>query len=154
MEGGVAETELERVDPAALVREVLRSTERTAVRVEVDGAAPAVCTIDRRRIAQVLTNLLDNADAYGDGATTVLLSGTSDSVLIAVDDAGPGVAPEEQLHVFERFARGGASEAKPGTGLGLALVVEHVRLHDGRVWVEDSPDGGARFVFQLPRDAP
>jgi signal transduction histidine kinase len=153
MEGGVAETELERVDPAALVREVLRSTERTAVAVEVERSAPPSCVLDRRRIAQVLTNLLDNADAYGAGATRVVVSGTSDSVLIAVDDAGPGVAPEERLHVFERFARGGASEAKPGTGLGLALVVEHLRLHDGRVWVDDSPDGGARFVFQLPRDA-
>jgi signal transduction histidine kinase len=154
MEGGVAETELERVDPAALVREVLRSTERTTVAVDVDRDAPASCVLDRRRIAQVLTNLLDNADAYGGGATRVVVSGTTETVLIAVDDAGPGVAPEERLHVFERFARGGASESKPGTGLGLALVVEHVRLHDGQVWVDDSPDGGARFVFQLPRSRP
>lgn len=151
MEGGVATTELERVDPAALVREVLRATERPAVTVDVEGSAPATCRLDRRRISQVLMNLLDNADAYGDGAVRVVVGGTHDSLLLAVDDAGPGVAPEERLHVFERFARGGASESKPGTGLGLALVNEHVRLHDGRVWIDDSPDGGARFVVQLPR---
>ena len=73
------------------------------------------------------------------------------SLLIAVDDAGPGVPAEERDHIFERFGRGSSSESKPGTGLGLALVVEHLRLEGGRVWVEDSPQGGARFVIEIPR---
>lgn len=152
MEGGVAAIELDRVDPAELVRDVLRSTERTRVTVDVDDSAPSVCVIDRRRISQVLTNLLDNADAYGEGAVRVIVAGTDETVLLAVDDAGPGVAPEERLHVFERFGRGEASESKPGTGLGLALVTEHVRLHSGEVWIDDSPEGGARFVVELPKE--
>ena len=102
----------------------------------------------------MLTNLLDNADAYGDGAVTVVVAGERGALLLAVDDAGPGIPPEERELVFERFARGETSESKPGTGLGLALVVEHVRLHDGQVWVEESPGGGARFVILLPEAAP
>ena len=52
--------------------------------------------------------------------------------------------------MFERFARG-ADPSVPGTGLGLALVKEHVRLHEGSVTIEDSPAGGARFVVCVPR---
>jgi signal transduction histidine kinase len=108
--------------------------------------------LDRRRIGQVLTNLLENADAYGGGAVLVLVSGTADTLLFAVDDGGPGIPEDERTYVFERFARGNASGDAPGTGLGLALVVEHLRLHQGAVWVEDAPGGGARFVVAVPRD--
>jgi two-component system sensor histidine kinase MtrB len=78
-----------------------------------------------------------------------------DSVLIAVEDAGPGVPMEERHLIFERFARGtgaGRRSTTEGAGLGLALVTEHVRLHRGRVWVEDRTDqtAGARFVIELP----
>ena len=75
-------------------------------------------------------------------------------ILIAVEDHGPGIAPEERGVVFERFARGGGAGRRTGSegaGLGLALVDEHVRMHGGRVWVEDRLDGapGARFVIEL-----
>ena len=114
---------------------------------------PRSFVLDQRRIGQVLTNLLDNADAYGEGATSIVVAGVDGRLLIAVDDSGPGVPPEERDLVFERFGRGVASESKPGTGLGLALVVEHTRLHDGRAWIEESPTGGARFVLELPRSS-
>ncbi|MFM7535042.1 MAG: ATP-binding protein, partial [Acidimicrobiales bacterium] len=69
----------------------------------------------------------------------------------------PGVPVEERQFVFQRFARGaqaGQLGAGEGAGLGLALVEEHVRLHGGRVWVEDRPEGtpGARFVIELPAE--
>jgi signal transduction histidine kinase len=64
------------------------------------------------------------------------------------------VPAAERERIFERFARGSVAAGRRGrgggTGLGLALVAEHVRLHGGRVWVEDRPGGGARFVFELP----
>jgi two-component system, OmpR family, sensor histidine kinase MtrB len=151
MEAGVSQPEREVVDPAQLVRAVLSVTNRDQVAVEIEASAPGTVVLDRRRIGQVLTNLLDNADAYGGGATAIIVAGTPESLLIAVDDAGPGIAPEEREYIFERFARGEASESKPGTGLGLALVVEHVRLHGGQAWVGESPGGGARFVIELPR---
>jgi signal transduction histidine kinase len=105
-----------------------------------------------------MVNLLENAALYGGGATTVTLrdgpTGDGEATIeVLVDDRGPGVRPAERSKVFERFYRGLASGrrgAGTGTGLGLSLVAEHVRLNGGRVWVEEAPGGGARFVVQLP----
>jgi signal transduction histidine kinase len=150
MEAGATSAEREVVDPAKLVRDVLESTQRADVSVEVQRSTPATVSVDPRRISQVLTNFLDNADAYGGGATSVVVAGEDGSLLIGVDDDGPGITPDQRLYIFERFARGEGSESSPGTGLGLALVVEHVRLHGGRVWVDEAPGGGARFVVEIP----
>jgi signal transduction histidine kinase len=70
-----------------------------------------------------------------------------------VADRGPGVAPGERDRIFERFYRGQAAGQRgvtSGTGLGLSLVVEHVRLHGGRVWAESGAGGENRFVVELP----
>jgi signal transduction histidine kinase len=72
---------------------------------------------------------------------------------IEVDDAGPGVPPELRDRIFDRFDRGaraGRRGADTGSGLGLALVAQHVQRHGGTVRVEDRPGGGARFVVELP----
>ncbi|MDH5291524.1 MAG: ATP-binding protein [Acidimicrobiia bacterium] len=103
-----------------------------------------------------MTNLIENAEKYGGGATGITYEVVDDDVQIVVEDNGPGVPAEERDRIFERFARMGgvagnrASDA--GFGLGLSLVGEHVRLHGGQVWVTDRIDGqhGARFVVQLP----
>jgi two-component system sensor histidine kinase MtrB len=154
MEAGASELEVGPVAPTELVRQVLVSTQREHVVIETEPTAPRMVVLDQRRIAQVLTNLLDNADSYGGGAVMVVIAGTEDTLFLAVDDSGPGVPAHERGYVFERFARGESSGAAPGTGLGLALVVEHVRLHHGAVWVEDAPGGGARFVVALPMGRP
>ncbi len=151
LDAGVETPQRIEVTPETLVREVLHSTQRAHVAVDIERSAPAIVLVDQRRIAQVLTNLLENADAYGGGARSMVLGGTATTLLIAVDDAGPGIPVEEREHVFDRFGRGSSSESRPGTGLGLALVVEHLRLEGGRVWVADSPQGGARFVIEIPR---
>ncbi len=116
---------------------------------------------DRRRLARVVANLLDNARAHGGGAATVHVTPADDSaghVWIAVEDSGDGVVDIDVERIFERFSRGTGSSKRgtsEGAGLGLALVREHVRLHGGRVWVESRRDGhpGARFVVELPCDA-
>lgn len=126
------------------------------VPVDLDSElAGVVVQADKRRLARVVANLLDNAKKYADGATSVSLVRVEDGVQIAVEDDGPGIAEDERDLVFERFARGGSAGRRgsgEGVGLGLALVAEHVRLHGGRVWVEDRTDGesGARFVVELP----
>jgi two-component system, OmpR family, sensor histidine kinase MtrB len=124
--------------------------------------APGVETlrvdVDKRRFERVMANLLENAANYGGGATVVTVTGVdgdgeADHVEIGVEDAGPGVNPLERTKVFERFFRGPVSGRRgtgTGTGLGLALVAEHVRLMHGRVRVDSSPSGGARFVVVLP----
>ena len=76
------------------------------------------------------------------------------SLLASLALGAPGVTAEEREAIFGRFARGEIGRRKgtsSGTGLGLALVAEHARLHGGgRAWVEDSPVGGARFVIEIP----
>jgi len=168
--------EISRFDAGAirLHREDLLVAEfvRQAVAVSSMPATPITVTErgermvmqgDRRRLARVVANLVDNARLHGGGAPHVYV-GEPDGedeplahVWIAVEDDGPGVAPEERELIFERFARGGGAgrrSSSDGAGLGLALVDEHVRLHGGRVWVEDRRDGasGARFVLELPAE--
>ena len=111
---------------------------------------------DKRRLAQVVQNLVDNAAKYADGATQVGFSVTGNDVQINVDDRGPGVPTADRERIFDRFTRAGGDAGRrdvaKGVGLGLSLVAEHVRLHQGRVWVTDRPDGksGARFIVELP----
>jgi signal transduction histidine kinase len=125
--------------------------------VYAEDAGEAVVRIDKRRMGRVIANLVDNAQKYAGGATRVTVDMSPDGthVLIAVEDSGHGVPTEEREVIFDRFSRGasgGNRGADVGVGLGLALVDEHVRLHGGRVWVEDRPDAraGARFVVELP----
>ncbi|MCW2714620.1 MAG: histidine kinase, partial [Frankiales bacterium] len=104
-------------------------------------------------LRQVLINLLDNADKHGEGVVRVGLAIRDDALRLEVDDQGPGVPPEERELVFARFARGRAASARggsEGTGLGLALITQHVQAHRGTAVIEDRPGGGARLVVELP----
>ncbi|MSZ88868.1 MAG: HAMP domain-containing protein, partial [Actinobacteria bacterium] len=117
--------------------------------------AETVVRVDKRRMGRVIANLLDNADRYAGGATAVTIDRLDGMVQVAVEDRGDGVAESDREIIFDRFSRGGEGgnrSTDSGVGLGLALVDEHVRLHGGRVWVEDRLDGeaGARFVVELP----
>jgi len=178
--------EISRFDAGAvrLVREDLLVAEfvRQAVSVSSVRDAPVkvsekaeslLIKADKRRLARVIANLIDNARIHGAPSTgaeddptfgvEVEVSeppGDPDPVAhvwISVSDHGPGVPREERPFVFERFSRGGGAGRRgsmEGAGLGLALVDEHVRLHGGRVWVEDRVDGesGARFIIELPAE--
>jgi signal transduction histidine kinase len=110
--------------------------------------------VDRRRFERMVANLLDNADRYGAGSVTVRSGQWAEAVQLHVDDDGPGIPPAERELIFDRFTRGSTAGSSPGTGLGLALVREHAKLHGGSVTVGASPDGGARFTLTLPRERP
>lgn len=73
-----------------------------------------------------------------------------EGILIAVEDAGPGVPLDERASVFLPFIRGASSERAPGSGIGLSLVAGFAELHGGRAWVEERPGGGASFQVFLP----
>ncbi len=117
-----------------------------------------ILNVDKRRFERVMANLLENAALYGGGATRVAAENGpmrrgQPTMIIAVEDNGPGVPLPERRRIFDRFYRGQASGrrgASTGTGLGLALVAEHVRLLGGLVGIEDAPGGGARFTVELP----
>lgn len=131
----------------ALVRNVIAT--RADVRLELE---PAVVLGDRRRLDRVLTNLLDNAERHAGGAVLVSVRVLGDAVRLEVEDAGPGVPGTLREQIFERFARGvmaGSRGDDTGSGLGLALVREHVHRLGGRVWVEDRSPCGSRFVVEM-----
>jgi signal transduction histidine kinase len=142
----------ELVDLAELVLAV--TTHRGLVSLDVT-ARPWIVG-DRRRLERVVVNLLENANNHGKGLVRVGILRHERQARIEVDDAGPGVPEADREHIFERFSRGSPADrdtTDSGVGLGLALVAQHVRGHDGRAWVEERPGGGARFVVELPEVA-
>ena len=117
------------------------------------GVASERISVEKRRFERIFANLFENAQRYGGGATLLAVEDHGASVRFVVEDAGPGIPLEERERIFERFSRGSTGRRRglgDGTGLGLAIVQQHVALHGGRVWVEDRPGGGARFVVELP----
>ncbi|HEV3280097.1 MAG TPA: HAMP domain-containing sensor histidine kinase [Acidimicrobiales bacterium] len=173
-DAGSAELSLDEVDPGELVRRAV--TASAALGGEGKGAAAAIpvevgpgveglrLRVDKRRFERVMANLMENASLYAGGVTRVSVernpraTGANGSepprtIRVVIEDNGPGIPLHERQHLFERFYRGsraGQRSTSEGTGLGLSLVAEHVRLHGGAVWVEDAPGHGTRFVVELP----
>lgn len=113
-----------------------------------------VVTADFQRIDRVVQNLVDNAMKYTPPGKHITVRAEADvnSVLVAVDDEGPGIPPDRRDRLFARFAQLDAnSNARRGFGLGLAYCRSAVQAHGGRIWVDDPPSGvGTRFIFSLP----
>jgi len=142
----------ERLDLAELARYVVARSSAGDRAVPVEAPRPVPVLGDRRRLEQVVSNLVDNAEGHGRGLVRVAVCQADRVARLEVDDAGPGVPVEDRERIFERFARVSDRDRRiedTGSGLGLALVAQHVRLHSGRVWVTDRPGGGARFVVEL-----
>jgi signal transduction histidine kinase len=158
-DAGLASMNLEEVNLEELVRQCVRSAVRRHQLHDVPiESTPELSTtivnVDRRRFERVMTNLLDNAQRYGAGAVAIRLSLRDERAVIDVDDAGSGVEPSDRERIFDRFYRGSFAHdrgATRGTGLGLALVADHVRHFGGTVSALTSPEGGARFEITLPR---
>jgi len=144
-------------DALGLVREAIELTQPLAsasgLRLEevTDGDLPAV-RANPDRIAQVLVNLIGNATKFTPRGGRVAIGATTLRTHVAfhVTDTGPGITPDLADKVFEPFwhadpDRGG------GTGLGLTIARDIVHAHDGRIWAENAPGSGARFVFTVPR---
>ncbi len=109
---------------------------------------------DEARVLQVVSALVTNAVRYtpADGAVEVSAVAADGAWRLFVDDSGPGIAEQDRERVFERFVRldPSRSTAQGGSGLGLSICKRLVTLMDGRIFIEESPLGGARFVLELP----
>ncbi len=119
---------------------------------------------DKRRLARVFANLIDNARIHSGGKPKIIIQFADDDptqsrVWVIVEDDGSGLIDGEEEKIFERFSRGGAAGQRAGSegaGLGLALAAEHVALHAGSIWAENRQDGirGARFIVELDVSLP
>lgn len=147
---------LEPADLKELVRGALELVQYPSVRVSLEVTPDAVpVRVDRGQIRQVLTNLVKNAaEAMPQGGSVVLRVGlrpaaTPPVALLDVEDDGPGIPPGERERLFQPYF----TTKSEGTGLGLPIVQGIVTAHGGRVEVESSESGGARFRVLLPLDA-
>jgi two-component system, OmpR family, sensor kinase len=148
----------ERVDMAALVREVAADTAAAApdhvVEVEIDKQATLLVGGDEQGLRQVVVNLLRNAVVHTPAGCHVRANASSDGkrVVVTVADDGPGMAVDAAAHAFERFYRPdtGRVRGPAGTGLGLAIVKSMVAAHGGDVELRTAPGQGACFTVTFP----
>lgn len=110
---------------------------------------------DPQMLPRIIANLLSNAIKFSPpGGTVTLQARTSgNSVIFSVEDQGPGLSPEDQNQIFERFQQVGNQTARTrgGSGLGLTICKEMVEIHGGKIWVESSKGEGSTFLFTIPR---
>ena len=128
---------------------------RHPIKVALPADLPLL-QFDAVLIERVLANLLENAAKYtpAGSAISVGAAATQQSVEVWVADEGPGLPPGREELIFEKFERGRKESATPGVGLGLAICRAIVVAHGGSIRGETRPEGGARFVFTLPRGDP
>lgn len=116
-------------------------------------ASPVKVEADRRRVRQVLFNLLSNALKFTPegGNVEVRVRRGDGAAVVEVEDSGVGIAPRDQARLFNEFTQvGEGARSGGGTGLGLALSKRLVELHGGHIWVESEPGRGSIFSFSLP----
>jgi len=157
LEAGQVHLELQPVDLATflngLVARLSGALDTRRIRVSAPpGLPPALADPDQ--LERIVTNLLSNALKYSPAGSevTVTLSARDGQLVTAVADRGPGIAPEDLPHLFERYYRTAAvRERHEGLGLGLYITRKLVEAHGGRIWVESEPGKGSTFYFSLPR---
>lgn len=127
---------------------------KLAVRLP-EAALPKVLG-DQYRLQQLLTILLDNALEYAppDSQIELELRSQAGRVIFRISDHGPGVPDKNKKRIFQRFVTTATEEGSRHYGLGLAVAAELTALHQGRLWVDDTPGGGATFCLELPGQAP
>ncbi|MBK8900971.1 MAG: GAF domain-containing protein [Anaerolineaceae bacterium] len=160
LEAGQPITEQTRVDLRLLLQEVyeIEQPNFDQRRVHFANCLPPNLPhvyVEEDMIRRVLVNLINNALKYSSEDQTITVLGQqqaeSDRVLISVSDQGKGIPKQYRESIFEKFERIATKDSNAkGLGLGLAFCRLAVEAHDGRIWVDDAPSGGARFNFTLP----
>jgi signal transduction histidine kinase len=165
LEAGAAGENREKLDVAALVRDVAELYEPVAeergIALKAEASAPLIIHGDRQLLGQAIANLIDNALKYGAPTAQggngwapeveVRAEAGAGVAQIVVTDRGPGVPAPERERVLGRFVRLEESRSEPGSGLGLSLVAAVARLHGGSLRLEDN-EPGLRVVLVLPME--
>jgi len=153
------ELEIRGISVAQLVESCVETSQRRAteknlhISVNTPADLPEIAG-DRRRLAEVLQNLLDNAIQYtmADGKIAVSTECKGHEIIFTVADTGIGIPRADQPRIFERFYRVDVARSREagGTGLGLSIAKHLVEVHGGRLWVESEVGQGSRFHFSVP----
>ena len=160
VETGEVQMDFQDFRMVALVQEVFDSLERKAKKrsVSLSMKHPLEAmqvSADRRRIGQVVTNLVENAIKYGkeNGKVEVIIEPQQENILIKVKDDGPGIPEEHQEGIFQRFYRIDKSRSREtgGSGLGLSIVKHILEAHDSDILVESVKGKGTIFTFVLTK---
>lgn len=164
LKAGVSDLQLKPEDIAQVIADVVHNSqvivrEKQLVLVaNLPAEGLPRVEIDRLRIERVLTNLVDNAMKFTPrgGQITVSAHQQDQTVLVSINDTGPGIIPSDRGRVFEHFVQTQTGRlTRKGFGLGLAYCLSAVEAHGGDIWVEEGEGGvGARFVFSLPLGHP
>ena len=159
MDADRLDLEIQRLGVAHFVESCVETAQRPAaekdlrISVNLQERLPDIAA-DRRRLAEVLQNLLDNAIQYTSPGGQIMLSASADpgEVKFTVSDTGIGIPQADQPRIFERFYRVDAARSREvgGTGLGLAIAKHLVEAHSGRIWVESEVGQGSQFYFTVP----
>lgn len=157
-DAGALDFRMEPLDLSELVRQQLAAFEdRLNERgIEVTGTIPDNVPIngDAQRLRQLLQNLFENSCRYItiDGTLDLSIETDDRQVSVCLDDSGPGLAPEQMTHLFDRFYRADTSRSRAhgGSGLGLSICRNIVEAHQGSIYAEASPLGGLRIRMELP----
>lgn len=153
IEQGRSEMHLSTVNMSALIEEVATGFRSSAmareINIQVEPGKDLVTIADEDRIRQVLINLVSNALIYSPDRSTIQINAGADNgcLRVTVTDTGPGIPPEQQERIFDRFYTMGD---KKGTGLGLAISKGIIEAHGGIIGVESDGRSGSVFFFKLP----
>lgn len=141
-------------DVIEVIQPSIRRRRHTLIRRIQDNLPPMQGDLDLLR--RVLLNLLDNAAKYtpDGGAITLSVQADEQSFHFAVSDNGPGIAPEDQVHLFEMFYRARTQQQHGGAGIGLAFCKLAVEAHGGKIDMRSEPGKGSTFAFSIPRQLP
>jgi two-component system sensor histidine kinase VicK len=157
MRAGRFEVHPERVDVDRLVRETVETVQKATTnhRIIFRGSAGNHAMADRKRVGQVMTNLIANAVKFSPAGKEIIvrMKPDGDKSIISVEDYGIGIKPAEQQKIFERYYQAAAANKDSkaiGAGLGLYISSEIIKKHGGKIWVESKPGKGSTFSFTLP----
>jgi len=155
LETGTLGMTLEPTKLSTIIRDSVSRTQAVYPEMEVEieiGDDIPMLQADPTRIAQVMDNLLSNANKYAPGSQIAVASDRRDNVVeIGVQDGGPGIPPEHVPHLFERFYRVPEQTSNVrGTGLGLYICRKIIEAHSGEIGVESQEGSGTRLFFTLP----
>ncbi|MCK5484579.1 MAG: HAMP domain-containing histidine kinase, partial [Desulfobacterales bacterium] len=156
--------DFELINPQDIASESLEEVRLAATQKDITlrGSGPLKfqnIVVARRRLRQVLSNLLANAIKFSPEGSTVHLSARDDpdALRISVTDVGIGVPPEDQAHIFDEFFRASNAEQISGTGLGLSVTKKIIEAHEGNITIESPYEpgkSGSRFTIEIPRTLP